>query len=297
VSFFVALASATPEQLGWDDTIRRVQAEDKIQYEITVGNQRYRTVRLIADFRANDLVSRATRVWEVKKMECGQNGYHVPPGTPSVVLKDLWINRAETQEALIIKQIRFLLSQWMCDHPLAPDASNYEDTSLDPDPEFSERKKRLNWLNNEHASEFLPDADPDVPDRPWGTAPYDRYFPHVLAHGYVKLADGLDDCSIHMVRPGQFDTLSKEDLRVLMTDPAPQRSKPLNMALAPGSTMSLSQGGTHAPDKLRRLYPNFRDALHYRMIIEHLGERLDETEDLRNVFHGLKDAAIGSRGF
>jgi hypothetical protein len=62
IRFFTMLAKATPEQLGWDESIRRVVDEKEVQYQLKVGDDWFQTTRRIADLRANDVVGRATRV-------------------------------------------------------------------------------------------------------------------------------------------------------------------------------------------------------------------------------------------
>jgi hypothetical protein len=287
------LAGATSEQLGWDNTIHRVIVQEETRYEIEVGGDRYQTVRLLADFRANSIVGRATRVWEAKKMEWDhiEKRYFVPGGRASVVVKDLWINKQESQEAMTIKRLRYLLFRWREDNPNAPDASDYSHLDPDPDPTFTLREARIDEYFNDPM--FAPDEPPNLPGLAWGDAPYDRYFPHVLAHGYVKLGNGLLDCSDQLVRPGKFAELRHRDHLVFMSQPIPRTSSPPGVATASGSTAVVTQGGSQTPRKEDGVLNQFRDAVHYRIVLEHIGTRLDAASDLNDVFAGLKDAAIG----
>jgi hypothetical protein len=275
------LAGATPEQLGWDKSIHRVDVDGETQHEIEVGKDRYQTVRLLADFRANDIVSRATRVWEAKKMEWDGERYFVRPNTPSVVVKDLWMNGKESQEAITLKRIRFLLSEWCKRHDKAPDASDFTRMDPDPDPDFSLRDKLIN--STYHDPMFADDAAPSLSES-LSQAPYDRYFPTVLAHGHVKLLDGSLDCSEQLMRPGKFMQLFSR-----------HESNPVSSTTTAGSTAVVSQGSSQAPAKSQRVIPQYRNAVHYRIVIQHIGQRLDEVGDLREVFAGLVDAAIGRR--
>jgi hypothetical protein len=275
----VALASASPEETGWDDSIQRVEVDKKIQYRIKVADIWYQTVRLIADFRANHIVGRATRVWEVKKMEQDGERFFVPDAAPSYALKDLWINRSEHQEALIIKRLRFLLSKWREANPNAPDAADYTSLTPDADIDFEVRKKLSDALADSPL--FAPDADPGLPE-PWGEASYDRYFPNVLVHGYVKLSDRSQDCSDHQMRPGRFAAMDVNGLMIFDPDP-PQRISKL-----------LSERSFRAPDEPKTVSKSFRNTIHYRIVIQHIGERLDDVGNLGEVLSGLKDAAIGT---
>jgi hypothetical protein len=136
------MAMATPEQLGWDDCIRRVLADgpksksQKMQYQIKVGQGTwYQTVRQLADFRANDIVGRATRVWEVVKLvaprstRSSQLELMVKDPETTCVLKDFWMDCLgdEEQEAITIKRVRHTLRMWMKAYPDAPPAEDFED--------------------------------------------------------------------------------------------------------------------------------------------------------------------------
>jgi hypothetical protein len=275
--------------------MRRVEVDSSIQYEIQVGSNRYQTVNLIADFRANDIVSWATRVWEAKQMAYTMDGdtkaYYVPPGAPTVAVKDLWINKKESQEAMTIKRIRFLLKAW-CEKYIpsqATDAADYQSAVQELD-DFEFREKQIDTLYG--TSMFDCDEDPALSE-PWGHASYDHYFPNVLAHGYVKLSNNKLDCSEELMQRNAFAQLKTEDRLVFMSEPSQRTSTPLPMATASGSTMVLSRGNTMSPAKDKHDKTQYRDAIHYRVVTQHVGERLDRVSDLNQVFAGVQDAAVG----
>ncbi|KAF5386289.1 hypothetical protein D9757_008620 [Collybiopsis confluens] len=82
VHFFASIAFASPAELGWDPSIQYLpESSPARQYMITVDGQKFTTVKNLADYSADSLVSRATRVWLVKDEEAKE-----------LVLKDVWID-------------------------------------------------------------------------------------------------------------------------------------------------------------------------------------------------------------
>ncbi|KAF5386314.1 hypothetical protein D9757_008612 [Collybiopsis confluens] len=82
VRFFASIAFSSRTPLGWDPTIEVTGSPSPPrQYEITVNGRKFTTVKNLADYSADSLVSRATRVWLVKDEE-GQK----------FVLKDVWMD-------------------------------------------------------------------------------------------------------------------------------------------------------------------------------------------------------------
>ncbi|KAJ7625023.1 hypothetical protein DFH06DRAFT_1058935, partial [Mycena polygramma] len=73
---------AKPEQLGFDSSISQFKNEKTIQYKISLNGKVYVTIRPLADYRADAIRGRSTRVWLVH-LE-GQPDVHY-------VLKDVWI--------------------------------------------------------------------------------------------------------------------------------------------------------------------------------------------------------------
>ncbi|KAJ7094044.1 hypothetical protein B0H15DRAFT_150986 [Mycena belliarum] len=79
---------ARPEQLGFDSTVSQFKDTDnRIQYKFYLKGVAYHTIRPLADYRADSIRGRATRVWLVH-----------PEGQPDVhyVLKDVWMPSSDS---------------------------------------------------------------------------------------------------------------------------------------------------------------------------------------------------------
>lgn len=106
---FAGLALCDEEQLGYDPTIRRVcrrTAEDDPCFEIDVFEDctkktSYRTSEILADFGAEALRGRGTRVWSVYNIEDANETLHV--------LKDVWVSSDRSREGDILHKIKELL--------------------------------------------------------------------------------------------------------------------------------------------------------------------------------------------
>ncbi|KAF5386291.1 hypothetical protein D9757_008604 [Collybiopsis confluens] len=82
VCFFTSMAYSSTTALGWDTSIQHLpDSSAPRQYTITVKGQTFTTVKILADYFADSLVSRATRVWLVKDEKDKQ-----------FVLKDVWMD-------------------------------------------------------------------------------------------------------------------------------------------------------------------------------------------------------------
>ncbi|KAF8872558.1 hypothetical protein CPB85DRAFT_1422651 [Mucidula mucida] len=87
ICFVIFMTFAPLEDLGYNPTVKRVQVgEDlNIQYSFTIGDKVYQTTGVI--YKMNlDIVTRATRVWEVVELDSNFQ----PIGTHKV-LKDVWL--------------------------------------------------------------------------------------------------------------------------------------------------------------------------------------------------------------
>jgi hypothetical protein len=274
IKFFASLAVASDIELGWDTTIRRVSTKnDGIQYQIQVGQNWYQTCgKPLHDFRANNIVGRGTRVYKVHPMKLVDNQLVVADNTITYVLKDVWMERDEKQEAIKIKRIRHALKQWRLAYPDAPDAANFT-----YDPAFDKDYKiEPTWFeapgDNPHA--FDDDAPPQFAGHTWGSDPWDKYFPLVRDHGNVKVGlEGKVDSFRNMMKDNGFDMLYKQ---VVL------RSRD-NSSLPVDEESRMDSFGV----------ARLRDAIHYREVFEHVGVRLDEVSSLSDVCEGLRDAAIG----
>ncbi|KAK0245211.1 hypothetical protein EDD85DRAFT_963961, partial [Armillaria nabsnona] len=75
IHYIVSLSFGSTEDLGYDSSITRVAvplaggpAHYRIQYDYVIDGQTYRTVECLSSFRASGIISRATRVWTVRKL-------------------------------------------------------------------------------------------------------------------------------------------------------------------------------------------------------------------------------------
>ncbi|KAK0432348.1 uncharacterized protein EV420DRAFT_1490010 [Desarmillaria tabescens] len=75
INYVVSMSFVSTEQLGYDFTITRVAvplkaspARYRIQYDYLIDGETYRTVECLSSFRASRILSRATRVWTVRKL-------------------------------------------------------------------------------------------------------------------------------------------------------------------------------------------------------------------------------------
>ncbi len=106
IRFVIFMTFAPLEDLGYDPTVKRIGVNEKdIQYRFTVGDKVYQTTGIIHDLNL-DLVTRATRVWEVIELDSED----MPIGTPKV-LKDVWLYSDATPESDIYNAIFAALRQ------------------------------------------------------------------------------------------------------------------------------------------------------------------------------------------
>jgi hypothetical protein len=81
-----SLAFGSKTELGYDPTLECVLINDTPQYKCTIDGVEYITVGTLWDNRSLRLVSRATRVWKVRRMDDTSSNprYHA--------LKDVWLD-------------------------------------------------------------------------------------------------------------------------------------------------------------------------------------------------------------
>ncbi|KAK0200485.1 hypothetical protein DFS33DRAFT_161632 [Desarmillaria ectypa] len=104
INYVVSMSFGCTEQLGYDSTITRVavplkaEARYCIQYDYRINGETYRTVECLSSFRASGILSRATRVWSVRKLgdqtcpECALKDFCIPldSQTESEIEKDIF---------------------------------------------------------------------------------------------------------------------------------------------------------------------------------------------------------------
>ncbi|KAF8498440.1 hypothetical protein JB92DRAFT_3125288 [Gautieria morchelliformis] len=97
IHFALSFCFATEIQMGWDPTIERLSIGSSEQYKIQVqdkvtGKVVYvKTVELIADFGADAVRGRGTRVWKALLRQSDGTDMHV-------VVKDVWIDADRVRE-------------------------------------------------------------------------------------------------------------------------------------------------------------------------------------------------------
>ena len=119
------MAFADDHELGWDPSIRRILVNSRAQYEITLdsdnGSSIYVTTDTLADFGAEAMEGRATRVFK---------GYlKRDPDKTSVVIKDTWRAWDRDREDVILKEI--FADMVKVDKAAAKDAQKHFLTVLD----------------------------------------------------------------------------------------------------------------------------------------------------------------------
>jgi hypothetical protein len=107
IKLMLGLAACTIEQLGYDSSMKIIAPPPdtaEAVYEIDVhsdsadaGQRTFITRRIIADFGANSMCGRGTRVWAVVDREDRNTEY---------VLKDYWVDFDRNREGNILKEIR-----------------------------------------------------------------------------------------------------------------------------------------------------------------------------------------------
>ncbi|KAJ7164934.1 hypothetical protein C8R46DRAFT_845422, partial [Mycena filopes] len=91
VRLFLAIALASPEQLGYDTTMSYfLDDSGTVQFKLSLNDAVHVTKRLLSDNRSDVICGRATRVWEAYREDD-------PDRTP-VVIKDLWTSLDSAEE-------------------------------------------------------------------------------------------------------------------------------------------------------------------------------------------------------
>ncbi|KAK0440759.1 hypothetical protein EV421DRAFT_2036642 [Armillaria borealis] len=105
IHYIVSMSFGSTEDLGYDSSITRVAipltggpAGSRIQYDYAIDGETYRTVECLSSFRASGIMSRATRVWTVRKLgdwkkrECALKDFWIPldSKTESEIQQDIF---------------------------------------------------------------------------------------------------------------------------------------------------------------------------------------------------------------
>jgi hypothetical protein len=208
-----------------------------------------------------------------------------PSGTV-YALKDVWMDFAEEQEAMLLKRIRWNLKHWLVAHPQAQDTAFTEaEPTVDND-----------YTQPEHTADlFAPDEKPFMEEEDL-TASYMKYFPQILDHGYVYLNDpggenAIRDDHEHYMKAGAFKKLDirkvyNPQMAPLLQEPASVLSRATEYTMMSPSLLTTS--ATHTARLARK-----RRTAHYRAVYRHVGTPLHNVVDLRSVLESIHDAAVG----
>jgi hypothetical protein len=274
IHFFAALAVADYSDLGFDESVERVLIDGVVQYLFTVGDKKYQTLRVLADYRANTITGRGTRVWEV--ILVGDKSGR------TYVLKDVWIGENDMPEGITMKLIRRNIRRWLERNPYGPNA----DEILPEDSSWEERIEEPDLSNLESQDLWDPEEEMEKHRK----APYSKYFLTPVAHCFVPPSPGSAEkdrthamaCDIG----GNFFDGS------ISETPASRRSC---------GTSSLSQSSrSEAVGAIPQSYPrsatkatHIRHLVHYRIVFQEVGTTFHKLSSTRSIFAALRDAAIG----
>ncbi|KAJ7049474.1 hypothetical protein C8F01DRAFT_1352409 [Mycena amicta] len=89
-------AHGTLSHLGFDPSIERYEVGGQVKYRIQVEQDTYILKHVLCDYKADELVGRATRVWSVYKEGHAEREF---------VLKDVWLEGGAPHEGDILRQL------------------------------------------------------------------------------------------------------------------------------------------------------------------------------------------------
>ncbi|KAF9441182.1 hypothetical protein P691DRAFT_739850 [Macrolepiota fuliginosa MF-IS2] len=102
IEVFMSFLYATPEEIGYDPTIRRQLYENKFHYiyelKTDKGPKYFRTIEPLFNSRALCITGRKTRVWRAIEVRDAED-FAAKDGTSEIALKDVWLEvDAETEK-------------------------------------------------------------------------------------------------------------------------------------------------------------------------------------------------------
>ncbi|KAG8901345.1 hypothetical protein FRB99_005381 [Tulasnella sp. 403] len=103
ISIMIAFLFATPQELGYDDDIKRVWDDTGIQYVYHIDDLYLKTVRCLDEPFGLCITGRATRVWEAKKVKSFVDLTPIEQST--VVVRDVWLDVSTKTERQIQQEI------------------------------------------------------------------------------------------------------------------------------------------------------------------------------------------------
>ena len=257
IEFFLRLIYAKPCELGWDETIRRIEptpgSQESIQYDIQVEGKTYRTSRIISNIGADALRGRGTRVWEVKEVSSTTGEAF----GSSLVLKDCWVDVTREREGVILNNIRESIEVEIVEMDITMTA---EDNAT-----------------GQCAGETL-DERKEIYKRVLASG-----LPEVIAYGDV-MVDGVPDDTHSLMRRG-VSLGETTTLTINLTD----NKKTTSHRGAVGALHAL------APQRDSPL--KYGAKVHHRTVFSKVGRSLAEVTSLAAAFGCLADIALGRYDF
>jgi hypothetical protein len=274
IQFLATLAVADYSDLGFDESVKRVLVGGLVQYRFTVGDKEYVTLSVLADYRANTITGRGTRVWVVKLF--GDKSGR------TYVLKDAWIGENDTPEGIKMKLIRRNIRRWIArnhDGPKADDISREYST-------WEERIEEPDLSNSESQDLWDPEEDQEENRK----APYNKYFLTPVIHCFVPPSSGSTGkdrthAMACLIGEDFFDGSISEtstSQRSSGSRPFSQSNRSQVVGAIPGPEPHRANEATH----VRRL-------VHYRIVFQEVGTTFHDLSSTGSIFAALRDAAIG----
>lgn len=93
IRFIIAATYTSMADIGYDTTMERVEINGCTQYKILADGEWWVTRRVLSSVRAEVIVGRGTRVWEVCRWDQRND-----PNPPTKALKDFWPERETPSE-------------------------------------------------------------------------------------------------------------------------------------------------------------------------------------------------------
>jgi hypothetical protein len=257
IHLILALAFATPEELGFDSTISlyaEILPDDSkvIQFKMQVDDKTYVTRSPLSDYSADAIRGRAMRVWEVNE-----------EGVPDAcrVIKDVWIHTDSLSEGAQLRQLYALLQDV---------------------PASSDGRKPTDYFLSVVADEFVKVSD-GRDDDTHAVLMRNRELP--ANAGHFQLIPQL----ARENRQSRSTRLSQPSHPSRPSRPTPMRgSGTLTMRAQPTGVPLPSPGCIQFP-----LHTKYRPRKHYRIVFQGVGVTLYKVPSLSEVLRALADATAG----
>ncbi|KAG8891920.1 hypothetical protein FRB99_003240, partial [Tulasnella sp. 403] len=104
IYILLAFIFATPTELGYDDSIRRIRDQDgEIRYVYRINGRFFKTLRCVTKSVDLRISGRITRVWEAEEVESFETPLVV--GSPKVIVRDVWLVESDKTEKQIQDEV------------------------------------------------------------------------------------------------------------------------------------------------------------------------------------------------